>query len=638
MQGQKDFLEKFCKALRYWTLVSTSKAGSGHPTSCLSAVEIAGVLFAGGFFKYDLENPKNPLNDRFIISTGHKAPLLYALWAFSGAFEREKLLSLRQIDSPFEGHPTFRFPLSEVATGSLGQGLSIGAGIAEGIKLKVKSLKFKIERMPEVFVLLGDSELAEGQVWEAFQWAGYRKISNLIALIDVNRLGQRGETMWDWDLEGLKKRIEAFDWEVFVVEDGNDIEQVSNIYKSLFSVQPRRLYGERPKAIIFKTVKGKGVSFLEDKEGWHGKALPPELLEKALKELGEVDKDIETSLPKPENVGFEKENLRVSATPVIKINSPAATREAYGKALSFLFEAGAKDLVVLDAEVSNSTYAKDFAQKHPEHFFEMFIAEQNMASVALGLERMGFTPFISSFAAFLTRAFDQIRMAQYSKANLKIVGSHAGVSIGQDGASQMGLEDISMMRSILDSVVLYPSDYVSAFKLVQLAYKTPGIVYLRLTRAKTPIIYSPEEEFEIGGYKIFGEREKFDVVLIGAGITFHNSLKAAEELKKFGIKAKVIDLYCIKPISEDLEKEFKGAKFSLVVEDHYPYGGIFEAVKSVSSFDRIYSLAVSKIPRSGKPEEVMDYEEISVRRIVEKVRELMKVTSDHSGKILNPKS
>ena len=610
-QEKVRFVEKVAKALRYYVLISTSKAGSGHPTSCLSAAEIVAGLFAGGFFKFDLENPKSPLNDRFLISKGHVAPLLYAVWALSGAFEREKLLSLRQIDSPLEGHPTFRFPLAEVATGSLGQGLSIGAGMAEGIKLKVQSLKLKVGRLPVVFVLLGDSELAEGQVWEAFQWAGYKKISNLVALVDVNRLGQRGETMWGWDLEGLKKRIEAFDWEVFVVEDGNSVEQIS---------EPRRLETERPKAIIFKTIKGKGVSFLEDKEEWHGKALDLKLLSKALEELGEVDRRIKITLPKPEELKLKEDRPKISATPVIKINSPAAAREAYGRALNFLFEAGAKDLVVLDAEVSNSTYAKDFAQKHPERFFEMFIAEQNMASVALGFERMGFTPFISSFAAFLTRAFDQIRMAQYSKANLKIVGSHAGVSIGQDGPSQMGLEDIALFRSILNSVVLYPSDYVSAFKLVELAYKTPGIVYLRLTRPKTPIIYSQEENFEIGGYKVFGEKEKFDVVLIGAGITFHNCLQAAEELKKHGIRAKVIDLYCIKPISKSLEKELEGAKFSLVVEDHYPAGGIFEAVRASLSFKNLESLAVKKLPRSGKPEEVMDYVGISARRIVEEVR------------------
>lgn len=613
-------IKEVCKALRYWILVSTTCAGSGHPTSCLSAVEIVGVLFAGGFFRCDLENPKNHLNDRLIFSAGHKAPLLYSLWALAGAFEREKLLSLRKINSPLEGHPTFRFPLAEVATGSLGQGLSIGAGISLAQKLKIQNAKLKIGELPRVFVLLGDSELAEGQVWEAFQWAGFRKISNLIALIDVNRLGQRGETMWDWNMQGLKKRIESFGWEVFIVEDGNDVEQVLEVYKSLF--QPRRLNTELPVAILFKTVKGKGVSFLEDKEDWHGKALNGDLLDKALKELGEVDKDSLISLSKPEGA-LQKEKVGIFSTPALSVKEKRATREAYGEALNFLYEAGAKDLVVLDAEVSNSTYAVDFAKKHPERFFEMYIAEQNMVSVALGFEKLGFVPFVSSFSAFLTRAFDQIRMAQYSNPNLKIVGSHAGVSIGEDGASQMGLEDIAMMRSILNSTVLYPSDYVSAFKLILLAYKTPGIVYVRTTRERTPTIYSPEEEFKIGGYKVLKNPQDFKVVLVGAGITVHNSMQASEELEREGIYCKVIDLYCIKPIGKEIDKEFEGSDFVLVVEDHYPYGGVFEALRSISSFDRIYSLAVSKIPHSGKPEEAMDYVGISKKKIVKKVRELL---------------
>lgn len=607
----KDLVE-LSKLIRYYILKSTTWAGSGHPTTCLSSVELMVSLLFGGFFYFDADNPDNPNNDRLIFSKGHAAPLLYSLWTVVGKVTEEELLTLRKFGSPLEGHPVRAFPYSEAATGSLGQGLSIGVGMAINGKY--------IEKLPyRVFVLLGDSEMAEGSVWEAIQLAAYYHLNNLIGIVDVNRLGQRGETMYGWDLSAYEKRISSFGWKTICI-DGHNFEEIFKAYEEA-------LKSEMPSMIIAKTVKGKGVSFLEDKEGRHGVALTEEEFNQALKELGEIKK-ITVSVKKPESLNSCSQSLEIKDfNKKYSIGEMVATRRAYGEALVKIFPEFS-NIVVLDAEVSNSTYAEIFKKYYPERFFECFVAEQNMVGMAVGLALRGKIPFVSTFAAFLTRAFDHIRMAQYSDANIKFVGSHAGVSIGQDGPSQMGLEDIAMMRSILKSVVLYPSDAVSTEKLVREAAKYKGIVYIRTTRSATPVIYDYDEEFPIGGAKVLRVSDRDLFTVIGAGITLHEALKAYEELKSRGIYIRVIDLYSVKPLNtEILKKALTETKAIITVEDHYPAGGIGEAVKSEVGSERVFSLACSKIPKSGKPEELLDYEEISAKAIVATVNKLMNFSS-----------
>lgn len=601
------YLEEIAKLLRYYILSSTTKAGSGHPTTCLSAVELMASLLFGGFFHFDADDPQNPNNDRLIFSKGHAAPLLYSLWTVTGKLTEDDLLTLRKFGSPLEGHPVRTFPYSEAATGSLGQGLSIGVGMAINGKY--------IDRLPyHVFVLLGDSEMTEGAVWEAIQIADYYKLDNLIGIVDVNRLGQRGETIYGWNLSAYEKRISSFGWKTICI-DGHNFNEIFKAYEEALS-------SNVPSMIIAKTVKGKGISFLEDKEGRHGVALTKEEFNQALRELGEIKK-FSVPLKKPDPLTPNLEILRTKE--FIKnysIDDKVATRKAYGEALVKIFPEF-PDIVVLDAEVSNSTYAEIFKNHYPERFFECFVAEQNMVGMAVGLSLRGKIPFVSTFAAFLTRAFDQIRMAQYSDVNIKFVGSHAGVSIGQDGASQMGLEDIAMMRSILNSVVLYPSDAVSTEKLVREAANYNGIVYIRTTRAATPVIYSENEDFPIGGAKVLKASDRDLFTVVGAGITLHEALKAYEELKNKGIYIRVIDLYSVKPLNTELLKKASSETDAIItVEDHYPAGGIGEAVKSEVDSDKIYSLCCRKIPKSGNPEELLDYEEISARAIVNKVLEL----------------
>lgn len=604
-----DF-EEVAKLVRYYILASTTKAGSGHPTTCLSSVELVVSLLFGGFFRFDADNPCNPNNDRLIFSKGHAAPLLYSLWTVAGKLTEDELLTLRKFGSALEGHPVRAFPYSEAATGSLGQGLSIGLGMAINGKY--------IDRLPyRVFVLLGDSEMAEGSVWEAIQLAAYYRVENLIGIIDVNRLGQRGETMYGWDLDAYSKRISAFGWKTICI-DGHNFDEIFKAYEEA-------LKSNSPAMIIAKTIKGKGVSFLEDKDGRHGVALTEAEFKEAMKEIGEVKKVV-ISLQKPEILKPNPQALEIKKfNKQYSIGEMVATRRAYGEAVVKIFP-DFPEIVVLDAEVSNSTYSEIFKKHYPQRFFECFVAEQNMVGMAVGLALRGKIPFVSTFAAFLTRAFDHIRMAQYSQANIKFVGSHAGVSIGQDGPSQMGLEDIAMMRSILHSVVLYPSDAVSTEKLVKEAAKHDGIVYIRTTRSATPVIYSYDEEFPIGGSKTVKASDKDFVTVVGAGITLHEALKAYEELKNQGIYIRVIDLYSVKPLDiETLKKALSETKAIITVEDHYPQGGIGEAVKSEVGSERVYSLACRKTPKSGRPEELLNYEEISAKAIVELVVKLRKL-------------
>jgi transketolase len=604
-------LENLAKLIRYFILASTTEAGSGHPTSSLSATDLMTALLFGGFFRFDAEEPGLPNNDRLIFSKGHASPLFYALWTAAGKVTERELLTMRKFGSRLEGHPTVAFPYVEASTGSLGQGLPIGLGMALNAKY--------VDKLPyRVFVLLGDSEMAEGSQWEAMQVASHYKLDNLIGILDVNRLGQRGETMYGCDLAAYKKRIASFGWKTEVI-DGHDFEQILPAFRRALKSK------DKPVMLIAGTIKGKGVSFIEDKNGWHGKALNREQYEQALKELGEIDKSLRGKITLPRDIKPDYAKPQQAAEPGYPPDKPVATRKAYGNALRRIYPQF-PDIVVLDAEVSNSTYSEIFQEKYPERFFEMYIAEQNMVGAATGLQRRGKIPFISTFAAFFTRAFDQIRMSQYSNANLKFSGSHAGVSIGEDGPSQMGLEDIAMFRTILDSIVLYPSDAVSTERLVEEAARHKGIAYIRTTRKETPILYSAGEEFVIGGSKVLRKAGGDRVTVVSAGITLHEVLAAYEELKKEGIYIRVIDLYSIKPIDvSTLGEAARDTKAIITVEDHFAEGGLGEAVKS--AFDAtaipIHLLAVRKMPASGKPAELLEYEGISRQAIIQKVKELL---------------
>lgn len=643
-------LTELCKQVRYHILTSTTQAGSGHPTSSLSAVELMTTLFFNGYLQQDISNFQNITNDRVIFSKGHASPLLYSLYATAGIITQKELQTLRTFGSRLEGHPVPALPFVDAATGSLGQGLSVGVGMALGIKLRIKNKELSMKREPKIFVLLGDSELAEGQNWEAMEIASYYKLNNLVGILDVNRLGQRGETMLGWSLDTYQKRIESFGWKTIVIKNGHDITEIASAYNQSLSTNLHS-----PILFIAKTIKGKGVSFLENQDGWHGKAVPKDRLQEALSELGNVDWTEKGTIEKPQdfvigdNRGMDPGSGQSPSTGGRKTigriyheTELVATREAYGDALVALGKQD-KRIVVLDAETSNSTYAEKFQKEFSDHFFEMYIAEQNMVSTALGFSKMGYVPFASSFAAFLTRAFDQIRMSQYSmvagkKNSFIIAGSHAGCSIGVDGASQMALEDIAMMRSIRESTVLYPSDAISTAKLTSLLANQPGISYIRLTREKTPVIYSEREEFKLGGLKILElindklqitnqlpiTNNKYDAVIFSAGITLHEALKAQAELNKKGIKIIVADLYSIKPLDEKtIINLAQHTNHIVVVEDHYQAGGIGEAVSAVLTNSQIpianlkfTHLCVRKLPHSGKPAELLRYEEIDAQKII----------------------
>lgn len=602
-------IKKLSTVIRYWSLAATTESGSGHPTSSLSAADVMTVLFFNGFFRFDLKNPSYSNNDRLIFSKGHASPLFYALWAAAGAFPADELMTLRKFGSRLEGHPTLVFPFCEAPTGSLGQGLSVGLGMALNGKY--------LDKLPyKTYVLLGDSEMAEGSNYEALQLAAYYKLDNLIAILDVNRLGQSRPTMLEHDTASYQKRVASFGWETIVI-DGHDVSQIQEAFKKAHSVKGT------PFMIIAKTLKGKGISFLEDKEGWHGKALKKEELAKAAAELEPLDQAVRGTLEIPEKLLPQEAPQQKSAVPMIpyKKDEPVATRKAYGNALARLSDAYPA-IVALDGETSNSTYSEDLRKVHPERFFEMFIAEQNMVGASLGLARRGKHPFVSTFGAFFTRAFDQIRMAAYGEGNITFVGSHAGVSIGEDGVSQMALEDIAMFRSAFGSTVLYPSDAVSTEKILEEVAKKGGFTFIRTTRAATPILYSPDESFPIGGCKVVKHGAKDVATVVAAGITLHEAIKAYGELEKQGISIRVIDLYSIKPIdAKTLAQAAAETKTLIVVEDHYESGGIAEAVRTALSdiHPKIISLAVEKLPRSGKPQELLEYEGISSAAIVKTV-------------------
>jgi transketolase len=602
---------ELAQQLRVDSIRSTTTAGSGHPTSSMSAADLMAVLLTG-YLHYDFDNPQNPNNDHLIFSKGHASPLLYSLYKAAGAITDEELMTLRKFGSRLEGHPTPVLPWVDVATGSLGQGLPIGVGIALAGKY--------LDKLPyHIWVLLGDSEMAEGSQWEAFDHASHYKLDNLVGILDVNRLGQRGETELGWNTTAYAARAEAFGWNAIVI-DGHNYEEINEAFAQ--AVQPNG----SPTLIIAKTVKGKGVSFLENKNGWHGKALNKEQEEQALKELNYMRSQT-FPVQKPENRQPAPEpEEKALELPKYDGKEAVATRKAYGDALQALGAANPK-VVGLDGEVSNSTYAEEFAKAYPDRYFEMYIAEQQLLAAAVGMSVRHKIPFASTFAAFFTRAYDFIRMAAISRANIRLCGSHAGVSIGEDGPSQMGLEDLAMMRAVFGSTVLYPCDANQTAQLVAQMADHDGIVYMRTTREKTAVIYTPDEEFMVGGSKVLRQSSKDEVTIVAAGITVHEALKAYDELKDEGIMARIIDAYSVKPIDEEtlMVASQEARNKIIVVEDHWPEGGLGEAVLEAFTqrdglIPEIVKLAVQSMPGSGTPAQLMEEAGISAHDIVQAVK------------------
>ena len=607
---ERELWAELGQQLRVDAVRASAKAGSGHPTSSMSAADLAAVLLAA-HFRYDYDKPKSPANDRLVFSKGHASPLVYGLFRAAGVLSEEEFGTYRQFGSRLEGHPTPVLPWVDVATGSLGQGLPIGVGLALAGK--------RLDRLPfRTWVICGDSEMAEGSMWEAAEHAAFYELDNLTAIVDVNRLGQRGETMHGWDLASYTGRFRAFGWHAVEI-DGHDVEAIHAAYE-----EAERTTG-KPTVVVAKTVKGKGYSKLEDKGGWHGKASSPEDAEEAIAELGGI-RSITVDVPKPEHGEPHRFEPAGAEWPSYEVGSKVATRKAYGEALAALGgERG--DVVALDGEVSNSTYAEIFRDAHPDRFFEMYIAEQQMVAAAVGMQVLGWKPFVSTFAAFMSRAYDFVRMAAISRATLKLCGSHAGVSIGEDGPSQMALEDLAEFRAIQGSTVLYPCDGNQTAKLVKTMADVDGISFLRTTRADTEVLYGPDEEFPVGGSKIV--RDGDDVAIVAAGITLHEALAAAQTLAAGGIEARVIDLYSVKPVDE---RTLRSLTMPIVtVEDHSPEGGLGDAVLgAIAAADerpRVVKLAVGELPRSGKPAELLAAAGIDAAAIEQAARRLVTETA-----------
>jgi transketolase len=564
-------------------------AKSGHPTSGMSAADLMAVLLAK-HLRYDFDEPDAPTNDRLIFSKGHASTLLYAMFRAAGAISDEEMLTYRQFGSMLEGHPTPLIPWVDVATGSLGQGLPFGVGMAIAGKY--------LDRLPyRVWVLCGDSETAEGSIWEAFEHAWHYELDNLTAVLDINRLGQRGPTMDEWQLDHYRARAEAFGWHAIEI-DGHDVEAVDAAYTEAEATTGK------PTVVIARTIKGKGVKAVENQEGWHGKALDDP--EAAIEELGGL-RNIVVEVAKPESGRPHEFATGALELPRYEAGGKVATRKAYGEALAAVGSARG-DVVAVDGEVSNSTFAEIFKNAHPDRFFEMYIAEQQMVAAAVGLQARGYRVFASSFAAFHSRAYDFIRMAAISRATLCLSGSHAGISIGEDGPSQMALEDIAALRAVHGSTVLHPCDGNQTVKLVAAMADLDGISYIRTLRPDTPVLYEPDEEFPIGGSRVL--REGNDVTLAGCGITVHEALEAAETLAGEGVSARVVDCYSLKPIDGGtLATAATETGRIVTVEDHWPEGGLGEAVlgalaeRGVSA--RVTRLAVTEMPRSGKPDELL---------------------------------
>jgi len=617
--AQKDLelLQDKSVRLRIDSVRATSAAGSGHPTSCASAAEIMAVLFFS-VMRYDPQDPKNPANDVFVLSKGHAAPILYSAWAEAGLFPRERLLTLRQIDSDLEGHPTPRLPFIDVATGSLGQGICAGLGLA----INFRELEHQSNR---IYVLLGDGEMAEGSVWEAAQLAGQRKLENLCVTIDINRLGQSGPTMLQHDLQAFQQRWKAFGWHTILV-DGHDIPALLAAYDEAANTK------NQPTVVLARTLKGRGLGKnIEDQLDKHGKPLEGEDEKTALASLeSQLGKNVPVwtpNLPGKQRISPPLKAEPSYPQPPYKVgDKEVATRKAFGQALAAI---GALDprIVAVDGDVKNSTYTDDFFSKFTDRSFEDYIAEQNMVGIAMGLAARGKIPFAATFACFLTRAYDQMRMAAISQSNIKLAGTHAGVSIGEDGPSQMGLEDLAMTCTQPGFTVLYPSDATSAWAATLLAAKVDGPAYLRLGRPTNPILYSAAEQFEVGKCKVLRHSENDQVLVVAGGVTVFEALAAYEELKQAGMLIRIVDLFSVKPIDQQglcAAAAACGGRV-LTVEDHYAHGGLGDAVLAALAGDRaqVVKLAVLEIPRSGKPKELLERYGISKRHIVENVKKLL---------------
>ena len=605
---KEDVLRKIATRLRIHSVKMTTEAKSGHPTTCLSMADLIACLFFDEM-RFNPQDPYDWANDEFVLSKGHAAPILWAAFAEAGVISEKSLMTLRKITSVLEGHPTPRMKWIKAATGSLGQGLSAGVGMAAAMRLG--------KSPGRVFVLMGDGECGEGAVWEACSSASYLKLGNLCTVVDINRLSQSGETMHGHDIKAYERKFKAFGWDAVSI-DGH---RIRDILKAFQKARENR----NPTVILARTIKGKGVSFVEDKNGWHGKPLKPDDMQRALEELGPMPSvNAKNYLKKPrKNAALQlKKGFNFKRT---SYRDKVATRRAYGNALEQLGQVN-EAVVALDGDVKNSTYAEDFFEAFPKRSFQSYIAEQNMVGMGLGMSAKGYIPFIATFAAFLTRAHDQIRMAAYSFSNMKFVGSHVGVSIGADGPSQMGLEDMAMFRPIPGCTVLYPSDGPSAEACVSTLARHKGLSYLRTTRPATPLLYGPDEKFPIGGSKVLKKSQRDVAAVIAAGITVHEALKAHEELKKEGISVRIIDAYSVQPVDKaGLASEVgKSGKKVVVVEDHFPDGGLGDAVAmALSGKAEIIHLAVRELPRSGEPDELLDKYGINAEHIKRAVKKLL---------------
>jgi transketolase len=606
-----DEIRELGQQLRVDSIRCSTAAGSGHPTSSMSAADLMAVLMAR-HFRYDWQQPDNPANDHLIFSKGHASPLLYSMFKAAGVVSDDDLIhTYRRFGSVLEGHPTPVLPWVDVATGSLGQGLPDGVGVALAGRY--------LDELPyRVWVLCGDSEMAEGSIWEAFDKASYYRLSNLTAIVDVNRLGQRGPTELGWDIDTYVKRVEGFGCRAIPI-DGHDLTEIDRALG-------RAAEGDRPTVIVARTRKGRGFSEIEDREDWHGKPLPEPMAERAIIELG-GERHLTVSGPRPE-AGSPRDWPRGEISlPRYEQGEKVATRLAFGQALAAIGARG--DIVVLDGEVGNSTHTEEFLKKYPERYFEMFIAEQQLVASAVGLSVRGYVPFAATFAAFFTRAYDFIRMSAISAADIRLCGSHAGVEIGADGPSQMALEDLAMMRAVQGSTILYPSDATSTASLVQEMAERTGIVYMRTTRGSYPVLYPPDEAFPVGGAKVVRSGPDDQVTLIGAGVTLHNCLEAADELSGDGIRARVVDLYSVKPIDTQTLLEAAAATGDrlVVAEDHHPEGGLGSAV--LDAFNeaghpvQISHLAVRSLPGSGTPAELLEAAGIAAGQIAQAARKLV---------------
>lgn len=611
-----DVIRAIAAQLRIDSVRATTAAGSGHPTSCASCAEIMAVLFFD-VMRLDPANPRDPNADVFVLSKGHAAPILYAAWAAAGALSRDELVTLRQIDSPLEGHPTPRLPFVDVATGSLGQGLSAAIGLALDARLLGNGRR--------TYVLLGDAESAEGAVWEAAEIAAKDSLDSLCATIDVNRLGQSQPTMLEWDMDTYRRRWEAFGWQALVV-DGHDVDALLHAYETAATTSGR------PTIVLARTVKGKGLLDVEGKEGEHGKPLNAALAQRVIASL-ERDMDGQTGpwKPTPPSLPWSAETAPRSHSaapppPYATNGKPVAPRKAFGEALAAMGK-GWPEIVVIDGDVKNSTYTELFQKVAPDRFFEGYIAEQNMVGMAMGLASRGRIPVVATFGAFFTRAFDFVRMACVGGNAIKLAGTHVGVSIGEDGPSQMALEDLAMMCAEPGMSVLYPADATSAWRATELAIQNAGPFYLRLGRPEAPILYAPDEEFAVGRCKVLRQTDADSVLIVAGGVTVMEALAAHDELAKQGTKVRVIDLFSIQPVDRDTlvaSARACGGKV-VTVEDHYAHGGLGDAVLAALAEERcdVRKLAIREVPRSGKPKDLLDHYGISAPHIVDAVKSML---------------